>query len=69
MPGAPIVVYPPDGSGGRRVRADGEAIGRARDERELREFLRRAGMADWETADLADPQLVEWRGGGPEVWE
>ncbi|QQN79694.1 hypothetical protein [Streptomyces sp. XC 2026] len=68
MPRAPIVVYPPSDEG-RRVRADGEAIGRARDERELREFLRRAGLPDWETADLTDPALVEWRGGGPEVWE
>ncbi|MFE7187963.1 hypothetical protein [Streptomyces erythrochromogenes] len=50
------------------MRADGEAIGRARSEAELREFLRRAGMADWESADLTDPALVEWRGGGPEVW-
>ncbi|MCK1817389.1 hypothetical protein MTQ13_24425 [Streptomyces sp. XM4011] len=69
MPRAPIVVYPPDSSGGRRVRADGEAIGRARSEAELREFLRRAGVPDADDVDLADPALVEWRGGGPEVWE
>ncbi|MFE2790873.1 hypothetical protein, partial [Nocardiopsis alba] len=49
------------------MRADGEAIGRARSEAELREFLRRAGMADWESADLTDPALVEWRGGGAET--
>ncbi|MFE1358876.1 hypothetical protein [Streptomyces harbinensis] len=68
MPRAPIVVYPPDG-GGRRVRADGEAIGRARSEVELREFLRRIGLPGADDVDLTDPALVEWRGGGPEVWE
>lgn len=50
------------------MRADGEAIGRARSPRELREFLRRAGVPDADDVDLADPALVEWRGGGPEVW-
>ncbi|MFB7899918.1 hypothetical protein ACFC1B_26725 [Streptomyces xiamenensis] len=67
MPRAPIVVYPPS-DGGRRVRADGEAIGRARSPRELREFLRRAGVPDADDVDLTDPALVEWRGGGPDVW-
>lgn len=63
-----IVVYPPTPGGGRRVRADGEAIGLARSPRELIEFLRRAGL-DPDLIDLRDPTLIEWRGGGPDTWE
>ncbi len=69
MAHAPVVVYPPTTGGGRRVRVDGAILGIARSPRELREFLRRAGMPDPDDADLTDPQLVEWRGVGPEVWE
>lgn len=64
---ARIVVYPPSPSGGRRVRADGEILGIAHSAVDLREFLRRAGL-DPEDARLDDPDLVEWRGGGPDVW-
>lgn len=63
-----IVVYPPTEGGGRRVRVDGQAIGLARTLPELREFLRRAGLPDAEYVDLSDPDLVEWRGGGPTRW-
>ncbi len=31
------------------------------------EFLRRAGLDPDEVA-LDDPTLIEWRGGGPDVW-
>ncbi|MGI5401368.1 hypothetical protein ACQEVG_18355 [Streptomyces sp. CA-135486] len=31
------------------------------------EFLRRAGMSETEAA-IDDPELVEWRGGGPDEW-
>lgn len=65
---APVVVYPPAPGGGRRVRADGAILGVAYRPTDLREFLRRAGL-DPEAVDLADPALIEWRGGGPEVWE
>ncbi|MFJ9344801.1 hypothetical protein ACIRP0_36805 [Streptomyces sp. NPDC101733] len=40
-----VVVYPPDQQGGRRVRADGETLGRAFGPGDLLEFLRRAGLA------------------------
>ncbi|WP_434091017.1 hypothetical protein [Streptomyces goshikiensis] len=36
-----VVVHPPDAQGGRRVRADGEILGRALNPRDLVEFLRR----------------------------
>ncbi|WP_262702014.1 MULTISPECIES: hypothetical protein [Streptomyces] len=62
----PIIVHPPSLSGGRRVTIRGEIVGLARDERDLREFLRRAGVPD--DVRLDDPELIEWRGGGPEVW-
>ncbi|GGO51897.1 hypothetical protein GCM10012287_34980 [Streptomyces daqingensis] len=64
---APIVVHPPSPSGGRRVTADGRILGLAHDTRDLAEFLRRAGM-DVGSVRLDDPELIEWRGGGPEVW-
>ncbi|MFC4493486.1 hypothetical protein ACFPA8_04975 [Streptomyces ovatisporus] len=64
---APIVVHPPSPSGGRRVTADGRILGLAHGTRDLAEFLRRAGM-DIGTVRLDDPELIEWRGGGPDVW-
>ncbi len=63
-----IVVYPLTEGGGRRVRANGEILGRARSRGELLEFLRRAGL-DPDDVDLHDPGLFEWRGGGPDIWE
>lgn len=63
---APVVVYPPSSTGGRRVRADGEILGVAYSEADLVEFLRRAGV---EEPDVRESGLIEWRGGGPEVWE
>lgn len=65
MAAAPVVVYPPTSSGGRRVRADGEILGTAYGPADLVEFLRRAGIED---PDLEEPGLIEWRGGGPDVW-
>lgn len=67
MAGAPIVVYPPDEDGGRRVRARGAILGRAYSPADLLEFLRRAGL-DPDDVNLHDPGLIEWRGGGPDAW-
>lgn len=64
---APIIVHPPSPSGGRRVRVNAEILGVAYSEADLREFLRRAGL-DPDGIALDDPDLVEWRGGGPDVW-
>ncbi|MFE2879202.1 hypothetical protein ACFXG6_32900 [Streptomyces roseus] len=66
-PALRIVVYPPDAEGGRRVRVDGEILGRALGPGDLLEFLRRAGL-DPDDVRLDDEQLIEWRGGGPVVW-
>ncbi|MFK8848465.1 hypothetical protein [Streptomyces sp. Ac-502] len=65
----PVIVHPPSPTGGRRVTVRGEIAGLAHDRRDVREFLRRAGVAeDADAIPLDDPRLVEWRGGGPEQW-
>ncbi|MFD8516531.1 hypothetical protein ACFV27_37005 [Streptomyces antimycoticus] len=66
MARAPVVVYPPSEGGGRRVRVNGEILGTAYSPGDLLEFLRRAGL-DPDDVQLDGP-LIEWRGGGPEVW-
>ena len=62
----PVIVHPPSPTGGRRVTIRGEIAGLARGDADLREFLRRAGAP--EDVRLDDPELIEWRGGGPDVW-
>ncbi|MEU9214043.1 hypothetical protein AB0D27_40675 [Streptomyces sp. NPDC048415] len=64
----PVIVYPPDETGGRRVRVDDEILGRAYGLRDVAEFLRRAGIEDVEEEYVAASGLIEWRGGGPDVW-
>lgn len=64
----PVIVYPPDEEGGRRVRIDGVILGRAFHVRDVVVFLRRAGLPDWDQIDVATTELIEWRDGGPEVW-
>ncbi|GAB2731654.1 hypothetical protein [Streptomyces bullii] len=65
----PVVVYPPDEQGGRRVRVNGEIMGRAYSLHDLTVFLQRAGLEGWDELDVAGSELIEWRGGGPETWE
>ncbi|MEV7440552.1 hypothetical protein AB0O22_05255 [Streptomyces sp. NPDC091204] len=43
-------------------------FGRATSERDVREFLYRAGIADAEDVDLTDKVLFDWQGTGPESW-
>ncbi|WP_406365235.1 hypothetical protein [Streptomyces sp. NBC_00645] len=64
----PIIVYPPDAEGGRRVRMDGEILGLAYSLRDVAEFLRRAGLEDADEVYVERSALIEWRGGGPDVW-
>ncbi|MFD8292970.1 DUF6233 domain-containing protein [Streptomyces lavendulae] len=66
-PALRVVVYPPDAEGGRRVRCDGEILGRAVGPADPLEFMRRAGLNP-DTVRLDDPLLIGWRGGGPTVW-
>ncbi|MFJ6730009.1 hypothetical protein ACIQPQ_34430 [Streptomyces sp. NPDC091281] len=67
-----VVVHPPSASGGRRVRADGEILGTAFSLHDLAVFLERAGLEGWDELDVVaggEQGLIEWRGGGPDVWE
>ncbi|WP_328623139.1 hypothetical protein [Streptomyces sp. NBC_00354] len=66
-PAVRVIVYPPDAQGGRRVRCDGEILGRALSPGGLLELLRRVGL-DPDDVHLDDALLIEWRGGGPTVW-
>ncbi|SMF64609.1 hypothetical protein [Streptomyces sp. Amel2xC10] len=68
MPVIPVIVYPPDEDGGRRVRAGGEILGRAYSLRDVAEFLRRAGIDDADEVWVETSELIEWRGSGPQAW-
>ncbi|MFB6873780.1 hypothetical protein [Streptomyces sp. NPDC056323] len=64
----PIVVHGLSRTGGRRVTINGQIAGLAHDDRDLVEFLRRAGLEDaWDILD--DPNWIEWRGGRAHRYE
>ncbi|WP_327359496.1 hypothetical protein [Streptomyces sp. NBC_01304] len=56
---APIVVHPPQGTGGRRVTVRGQILGLAHDDNDLLEFLRRAGLPDAETLLESGKRLTD----------
>ncbi|MGW7363247.1 hypothetical protein ACWGI8_07430 [Streptomyces sp. NPDC054841] len=64
---APVVVHPLSPEGGRRVTIRGETVGVAYHLLDVLEFLHGAELPEADTA-IDDPELIEWRGGGPEVW-
>ncbi|MEY7981382.1 hypothetical protein AB8O53_34395 [Streptomyces pilosus] len=68
MKKAPSVVHPPLGSGGRRVTVRGESVGLAGADRDVVEFLRRAGLPDGERL-LDEPAWVRWAGGRAHVYD
>ncbi|MFD8279717.1 hypothetical protein ACFV47_11040 [Streptomyces solisilvae] len=47
---------------------NGTILGVAYGPSDLREFMRRAGLEDADGMDLDRSPLIEWRGGGPDVW-
>lgn len=63
-----VVIYPPSGDGGRRVRAGPHFLGMAYTLLDVVEFLRLHGMDDADGDWLRRSPSVEWRGGGPETW-
>ncbi|MEV5788573.1 hypothetical protein [Streptomyces sp. NPDC052192] len=65
----PVVVYPPTADGGRRVRLHQGFVGMAYTFLDIAEFLRRAGMEDIEASDVRTADWIEWRDGGPGVWD
>ncbi|WP_223778796.1 hypothetical protein [Streptomyces sp. 135] len=64
----PVVIYPPDGDGGRRVRVDGTILGRAYSVLDVARFMQEAGLQDWDEMDVVRSGMIEWRGGGPDAW-
>jgi hypothetical protein len=76
MAKCPVIVYPPSMFGGQRVRVDAVILGKAYSLQDLSLYLERAGIEGLTEVDLMAPDLVEsaadlieWRGGGPDVWE
>ncbi|MGW2558770.1 hypothetical protein ACWCXB_05870 [Streptomyces sp. NPDC001514] len=63
-----VIVSPPGEGGGRHVQVDDESLGKAYSLHELTVFLQRAGLEDADELDVAMSPLIEWHGGGPEVW-
>jgi hypothetical protein len=62
------IVEAPGGCGGRRVYLDDQFLGTAYSLHELALLLRHAGLACRDEVDVAESGLIEWYGGGPEVW-
>ncbi|MFE2491922.1 hypothetical protein ACFXI6_53215 [Streptomyces mirabilis] len=63
-----VIVYPPSGTGGRRVRIDERMLGTAYSLHDLTAFLRNAGLTGWNELDVVESEWIEWHEGGPEVW-
>ncbi|MGW1727417.1 hypothetical protein ACWCQK_31425 [Streptomyces sp. NPDC002306] len=63
-----VIVYPPVKGEGRQVRVDQTSVGTACSLRDLAEIMRRAGWAGVDEIDVANSPVIEWHGGGPEVW-
>lgn len=64
----PVTVHPPDEQGGRRVRVDGTILGRAYSVQDVAALLQQAGLQEYDEMDVVRSDLIEWRGGGPDVW-
>jgi hypothetical protein len=64
----PVVIYPPDDDGGWRVRIDGAIVGRAFSVLDVARYLQEAGLQEADEMDVVRSLLIEWRGGGPDVW-
>ncbi|MFH8936234.1 hypothetical protein [Streptomyces griseosporeus] len=62
----PVVIYPPDEDGGRRVRIDGVIKGRAFSVRDVAAFMQE--LQEFDEMDVVRSGLIVWRGGGPDVW-
>lgn len=50
------------------MRVDGQNVEAACSLRGLAEIMRRPGWAGMDEIDVADSPVIEWHGGGPEVW-
>ncbi|MFD8373504.1 hypothetical protein ACFV2Z_22460 [Streptomyces sp. NPDC059688] len=61
-------VEAPCAAGGRCVLLGEEVLGTAYSLHELTLLLRQAGLVGGDELDVAESDLIEWYGGGPEVW-
>lgn len=61
-------VEAPGSSGGRRVCCGNKILGTAYSLHELTLLLRHGGLEGVDEMDVAESDLIEWHGGGPEVW-
>nr|WP_168515419.1 hypothetical protein [Streptomyces sp. S1D4-11]QIZ00636.1 hypothetical protein HEP87_51440 [Streptomyces sp. S1D4-11] len=64
----PVVVLSPESDGGRRVMIHGKCTGTAHSLFDVLDFLHHAGLPA-EDRVIDDPELIEWRGGGPYDWD
>lgn len=64
----PVVIYPPDREGARRVRIRDAIVGRAFSVQDVARFMQEAGLQEFDELDVVRSGLIEWRGGGPDVW-
>ncbi|GEC03596.1 hypothetical protein SSP24_12510 [Streptomyces spinoverrucosus] len=60
-----VVVHPPALDGSRRVTAGDETLGIATHLDDVVEILR---LADLDTIEVEESDLIEWQGGGPDDW-
>ncbi|MCH0562434.1 MULTISPECIES: hypothetical protein [unclassified Streptomyces] len=63
----PVVVHPPSDDGGRRVTIEDEQVGTAYSFFDVLDLVHGAGLPGEDRA-VDDPDLIEWRGGGPYDW-
>ena len=63
----PVVVEPPAPDGGRQVTIHGERTGTAYSLFDVLDLVHRAGLPGEDRA-VDDPELLDWRGGGPYDW-
>lgn len=64
---APVVVHAAQDGSGRRVTLRGKQAGAAHCVADVIEILRLAGV-ELDAEEAAASALIEWRGGGPDVW-
>lgn len=50
------------------LQVDSQTLGIAHSLQDLSVFLERAGLEGLDEVDVANSHLIEWHGGGPEVW-
>ncbi len=63
----PVIVHTAHEDGGRYVTVRGKQLGLARSVSEVIDLLCAVGI-DLDGEEIATPALIEWRGGGPDLW-